>query len=96
MALVQGAAGTSSSSSSQDVDTGERVRSSPKGRAVFTNKTRGGIIGCGFRRVHTDALRGELADGEQEAPEDAIGCYGSITEANGVRCCCSTKFRCST
>lgn len=91
MALLQGAAGRSSSSPSQDGDTGEKGRSSPKGPAVFTNKTRGGITGWGFRKVNIDALRAELAGGEQEDSEDAIGRYGSTTEAYGVRCCCRTK-----
>lgn len=83
MALIQGAAGRSSSSPSRDVDTGKRVRSSPRGPAVFTNKTRGGVTGWGFRRVHTGALRAELPKGEQEDSEDAIGCCGSTTEAYG-------------
>lgn len=92
MALLQGAAGRSSSSPSQDGDTGEKGRSPPKGPVVFTNKTRGGITGWGFRRVNIDALRAELADDEQEDSEDVIGCYGSTTKAYGVRCCCRTKF----
>lgn len=81
MAFLQGAAGRSL----QNGHTGENVRSSPKGPAVFTIKTRGGITGWGFRRVHIDALRAELVDGEQENSEDAIGCYGSTTETEQPR-----------
>lgn len=54
MALLQGAAGRSSSSPSQDDDTGEKGRSSPKGPAVFTTKARGGITGWDFRRAHIE------------------------------------------
>lgn len=76
MAFLQGAA----RKSSQNGDTGENVRSSPKGPAVFNNKTRGGITSWGFRRVLIDALRAELADGEQENSEDAIGYHGNTKE----------------